>query len=186
MHLIETAKRIAKEAHAGQYRKYHKDVPYTAHTDRVGDKIYSIGYGENACAAAHLHDVFEDGDKKYRTIVADTFGQEVYVVVHELTNPSKGLKSSRELRKMIDREHMKYISPIAAAIKLADRADNLQDLLEAGDRVERDFRLLYCEESHLLFEVLKQYHDIDGCGSIKMLRDSYVSALEALRKSNPA
>jgi (p)ppGpp synthase/HD superfamily hydrolase len=100
-------------------------------------------------AAAFLHDVVEDTPHTLDEIVAE-FGPEVARLVAELTSPSKGMKASRHERKRIDRDHLATASHEATVIKLLDRIDNLQEMVDAPS----NFRRRYCEESRLLADVI--------------------------------
>lgn len=187
MNLVDTASKIAKEAHAGQYRKYvtYQDgskVPYLVHPDRVRMHLYALGLSETTLAAGQLHDVFEDCDLRFRDMVADQCGEEVYVLVHSVTNPSKGLKGSRSLRKMIDRAYLRDVPGEAVKIKLADRTDNLRDMLKGAPE---DFKRLYLNESALLFEVLARRTDLGDGFSTKQLFSDYDKAFKELDMSIP-
>ena len=180
MDLLERARRLSVEAHAGQFRKWHPSVAYVAHCDRVRERIMKLGYAIPMGIIAQLHDVFEDCHRMYRDQVADIFGPEVYVVVHELTNPSKGLHAKRELRKAIDREHMKSVSTEAAIIKMADRTDNLQDSLIA----DKSFKQLYYDESLKLLHVLESHFGFSrGNSQERALYTGYCVALEEVKAS---
>lgn len=176
MQLIETARNIAVEAHAGQTRKYHLDTPYIVHPDRVREYLRAMGMSDTVCAAAQLHDVFEDCDQRFKNVVMDQCGAEVFILIHSVTNPSKDLKCSRALRKLVDREHLKWVSPDAIHIKLADRIDNLRDML-SGAPV--DFKQLYFRESVELYWILERRT------SHRPLCNDYTKALDELEKSIP-
>lgn len=180
MNLLEQARRLSVEAHAGQFRKWHPSVAYVAHCDRVRARMLELGYNDTIGVAAQLHDVFEDCHRMYRDMVAEQFGPDVYVIVHELTNPSKGLHGNRALRKAIDREHMGRVSVAAALIKMADRTDNLQDCLIA----DHGFKRLYYEESTQLLGVLDSVHRFSkGDESTRTLYRSYCTALDEVKAS---
>ena len=136
--------KFAQRGHEGQVRKYTGE-PYIIHPLRVavlsGDPV------------AVLHDLIED-----TPVTADDlrreFGDEVAILVEELSNPShdpEHKRKPRAERKAIDLEHAKKMSPRAKLIKAADRIDNLSDLSEA----EGDFLALYARESRDLLDVLK-------------------------------
>ena len=139
--LIIKAATIAHNAHKGQFRKYGWKLPYIIHPIRVAG-MTTIYYPKNAemIAAAWLHDVLED--TQYSTLKED-FGEKIYELVCELTNPSKGLTLPRHQRKTLDREHIKNISREAKIIKLIDRIDNLLDVVEGP----KDFIELYSNVS---------------------------------------
>jgi hypothetical protein len=82
-------------------------------------------------------------------------------LIKELTNPSKQFifkpeykllprGSVRAMKKQMDRDHLQNVSWEAKLIKLADRIDNVSDM----QGMEKDFCLLYADESDALSEVL--------------------------------
>ena len=100
-------------------------------------------------AAAFLHDVVEDTPHTLDEVVAE-FGPDVARLVSELTNPSTGSKAPRCERKQQDREHLAQVSKEVKIIKLLDRIDNLQEMVEAPS----GFLRKYCEESRLLAKAI--------------------------------
>jgi len=150
--LILEAARLAATAHNGQKRKWaHADESYVLHPMRVAGLValHPLATPEMV-AAAWLHDVLED-TKFTEQDLLDKFGGGVVYFVKALTNPSKGLKLARVERKKMDREHLRTGPWGARLIKLADRIDNLRDMLGAPE----DFAAMYREESKLLLEALK-------------------------------
>lgn len=148
--LFTQAYLLGQSAHAGQKRKYHDNVDYFVHPVRVAmqSAIYTgdVGIME---AAALLHDVLEDTDTKAEAIAYHT-SHDVLRIVQELTNPSKGSTLPRDIRKKLDRDHLRVASKEAKILKMLDRIDNLQDMANAPD----DFKKLYCRESLQLLEVV--------------------------------
>jgi (p)ppGpp synthase/HD superfamily hydrolase len=154
--LILRAARLAREAHTGQLRKYHRR-PYIEHPARVASRVMLL---EDATAelvaAAWLHDVVEDCGYTISHLAKAGMPHATIHYVLELTNPSTqhpGLP--RHERKRLDREHLKSISLLARKVKLIDRIDNLRDVAAA----DHDFRSLYAAESLLLAEAL---HGVDA------------------------
>jgi guanosine-3',5'-bis(diphosphate) 3'-pyrophosphohydrolase len=130
MNLILKAAAFARQAHAEQRRKYN-DRPYIQHPARVAGRVAARSQAtEVMVAAAFLHDVVEDTPHTLDEILTE-FGPDVARLVAELTNPSKGLKSPRRERKQIDRDHLAVVSVEAKIIKLLDRIDNLQEMVDA-------------------------------------------------------
>lgn len=149
MNLILKAAAFARQAHDGKRRKYN-DRPYIQHPARVAGRVAAHpGATEAMVAAAFLHDIVEDTPHTLDEVFAE-FGLEVARLVEELTNPSKGSKAPRRERKQIDRDHLAGVSREAKIIKLLDRIDNLQEMVEAPG----NFRRKYCEETRLLAEVI--------------------------------
>ena len=149
------AAQAAARWHAGQKRKY-TGVPYIVHPGRVAARIsrHPRATVEMICAA-WLHDVLEDcALPAYQVgcLFPDCeMSLRIVRLVEELTNPSKKFpKLSRAARKAMDRKHLKSVSKEARLIKLADRADNVNDLEGAAG----DFSKKYYEESVLLLKEL--------------------------------
>lgn len=173
MNLIEKARNIAMMAHENQFRKYTNDKYFT-HPERVAFKLQEHHYTDIVVAAAYCHDVLEDCHQCYHSDILNDLGSDVFLLVYELTNPTKGLKAPRAIRKLTDRAHARYLSPGACNIKLADRTDNLKDMLKADD----DFKELYYTESECLLHSLKanQY-------AHHPLLNEYEEALRGLKDS---
>ncbi len=149
MNIILKAAAFARQAHDGQRRKYN-DRPYIAHPARVAGRVAAHPLAtETMVAAALLHDVVEDTPHTLEEVSAE-FGPEVARLVAELTNPSKGSKAPRCERKQLDRDHLAQVTLEAWIIKLLDRIDNLQEMVDAPG----NFRRKYCEESRLLADVI--------------------------------
>jgi len=107
--IILKAAAFARQAHAGQRRKYN-DRPFIIHPARVAGRVAAHPQAtETMVAAAFLHDVVEDTPHTLGEVTAE-FGPEVARLVEELTNPSKGSKASRSERKQQDREHLAEVS----------------------------------------------------------------------------
>ena len=173
MNLILKAAALARQAHADQRRKYN-DRPYIQHPARVAGRVAAHPQATEAMvAAAFLHDVVEDTPHTLDEVSAE-FGTEVARLVAELTNPSKDSKAPRRERKQIDRDHLAVVSVEAKIIKLLDRIDNLQEMVEAPG----NFRRKYCDESRLLADVIG---DADPELKAELLEG--IERLEALSES---
>ena len=148
--LVETAERMARKAHAAQYRKWGGE-PYVEHLRRVAERVAAYpGSTPEMGAAAWLHDSWEDTDLTPAEIDA-VLGPVVAALVVELTNPSKGRRDMpRKDRKAMDRAHLATVSYDAKIIKMLDRIDNLSD----PDAAPRTFRGLYAMESALLADAI--------------------------------
>ncbi len=172
---------IARVAHGGQKRKYDEaDQDYIVHPERCGERAIKAGMSDVAVAATYGHDIFEDCDPKYKDEIAEYCGAEVFCLICELTNPSKGLKSPRALRKEIDRAHLANVSLDAVRIKLIDRADNLLHMMQAPE----DFKRLYLEESDALLTTLtKRILGMEWEAWTDELVDEYEDAWARLRET---
>jgi (p)ppGpp synthase/HD superfamily hydrolase len=150
MDLIFKALKYAKNAHDKQTRD--NGEPYIRHPARVMARTMLLfGATEIMGAAAALHDVLEDTKANPETM-KDQFGLEVFNLVVELTNVSKGSSLPRDERKKMDRAHLNGVSKEAKQIKMLDRIDNL-DISGLAMR-GRDFVDLYTKESWLLLNVI--------------------------------
>lgn len=156
--LVRKAIGIAEAAHEGQFRKFHcgpnavvsQSPKYIEHPLRVAQKILDLNFDSIAIAAAVLHDVIEDCDRKWRGEIVNECGAAVFALVYELTNPSKDLQCPRIVRKEVDRYHLAGVSITAVNIKLADRTDNLLEMTNAP----KDFLKVYVGESENLLATL--------------------------------
>lgn len=124
--LLEAAS-FSAEKHKDQRRKNSKQVPYICHPIRVARSL-AVDAGVdnvNVLVAALLHDTVEDTDATLEEIEA-LFGPEVAKIVDEVSD-DKALPSAT--RKQLQIEHAPHVSPEAKHVKLADKLDNLTDLL---------------------------------------------------------
>jgi (p)ppGpp synthase/HD superfamily hydrolase len=126
--LVEKARKFAELKHKGVFRKgdgTKPPVPYFAHVENVAKLVKAAGGDEIAQAAAYLHDTVEDTDTTYEDLVRE-FGKEVADVVLENTdNPSLTVKQ----QKAAQIANMAHKSPRAKLVKMADKSDNLADLV---------------------------------------------------------
>lgn len=128
MPLLAKSLAFAQWAHAGQTRKYLPEA-YIEHCVRVSDLAANAGLSLEAQAAAHLHDVIEDTDNALSDLWLAGFPERVIDLVEALTKwwPD-GDKRQAELAK--PSYYARILSdPDATALKLLDRADNLDDML---------------------------------------------------------
>jgi (p)ppGpp synthase/HD superfamily hydrolase len=180
MNIVEKAKKIAYQAHFGQVRK-GTGGPYIVHPVRVAEYLATIENDDIIIAAAYLHDVAEDCDEKWLQIISLECGEKVLQLVRELTNPSKSFVptdehfrmprgSIRRIKKQLDRDHLEKVSWEAKLIKLVDRLDNVTDM----KGMDKDFCVLYAQESQQLLDVLRGTH--------KGLEEKLESAIRELRK----
>ena len=121
---------FACQAHASQTRDDEK-TPYAVHLFRVVEYLRTIAaeHDQEVLCAAYLHDTIEDCGATFDTI-AHQFGAPVASLVAELTNDNRLPKAQRRSTMI---EHLRFITPRAKRIKLADRLDNVTDLLRGGN-----------------------------------------------------
>lgn len=150
MNKIIQVAQFAKKAHGKQLRRF-TGTPYILHPARVASRVTLLDNAtEDMVCAAWLHDVVEDCPVKLDQIEQE-FGNDVGILVWELTNPSKGKHLPREEQKELDRRHLRLVSNQAKCVKLIDRIDNLGEADNAPD----DWFIRYLRESRLLLDVLK-------------------------------
>lgn len=159
--MIEKAKELATRAHYGQFRKYcDPPVPYVVHPLEVAERVSQLDIADEQrktkmICAAILHDVIEDCPQISEQEIVNVCGLEVLLLVKELTNPSKGVKAPRAVRKQMDRDHLKTVSLDAKIIKLIDRTVNIRDFDACNDV---GFIRLYISESRQLLETIGDAH----------------------------
>lgn len=129
MNLIETALRVAIEAHKEQKRK-SDGFPYIVHPFMVAMKVREHGFSDTVVAAALCHDVLEDTKVSADELRAK-LGDEVVALVQHL---SEDKAQPWEERKRAYIEHVAAAAAEVKAISTADKIHNLEDSL-------RHFRL---------------------------------------------
>jgi (p)ppGpp synthase/HD superfamily hydrolase len=122
--LLAGAYELASAAHAGQTRK-NDGAPYVTHPLRVAKLIAGAGLGEEAEAAALLHDVVEDSDVGLAEI-GRRFGPRVAEIVSALTEDDR--IDDYEERKDEHRRRVEAAGPAAVAVYVADKLANLGDM----------------------------------------------------------
>lgn len=125
-------------------------TPYAVHPIRVMENLrrFCNERDENALIAALLHDTIEDAAVTYDDVSAN-FGEEVAGLVAELTNDNRLPKARRRAAMMA---HLRDLSPKAKRIKLADRLDNVTDLVRGIGTLEK--RQRYHQETEQLLDAL--------------------------------
>ena len=127
--LVKEAYEFASRAHAGQYRKGAKRLPYISHIDEGLVLLRSAGGTEIELTAFCLHDVVEDCGVSIDEI-RSRFGTEVAEIVAWLTDlPEwKGLPTAA--RKRLQAERIAKAPPSARRLKIVDQTANLQSLCD--------------------------------------------------------
>lgn len=126
----------AAEKHAGQRRKDAAGTPYVNHPLRVARILERVGIDDpRVLQAAVLHDVVEDcfADRPELGFnhIRGLFGDVVEHLVREVTDDRSLTKEQRKRAQVVK---VGKISPHARMIKLADKLDNLSDLLTNAPR----------------------------------------------------
>lgn len=153
--LVKRAFVYQKAAHGavGQVRKYTGE-PYWYHPARVAELVATAGLGQNAIAAALLHDVVEDTEITIEQI-KEEFGNVVADYVYRLTDVSKPHDGNRATRKRIDREHVAKGCADVHSVKVADLIDNSISIIKH----DPEFAKVYLQEKRLLLDVLVKAND---------------------------
>jgi len=124
--LPDRALSFAMRAHTGQFRK-DGETPFIHHPISVARGLMEAGITcEVTLAAALLHDVLEDTPTTFEELQA-AFGRDVAELVAELSD-DKSLPQAE--RKRLEVLHTKTASERAKRIKMADKRENLLDILE--------------------------------------------------------
>ena len=127
------AEHYAEMKHAGQVRKF-SGKPYATHPQKVAQIVMNFKKSKNLdvlMAAAHLHDTIEDTDTTF-TALQKEFGNLIASIVEELTSDPVMLKKLGKTRYLTDK--MIHMSDYALVIKLADRLQNVSDLVSGSPK----------------------------------------------------
>jgi len=134
--LIQEAIAFANAKHMNQTRK--DGTPYIWHPLRVAIRVKEAGYGEKYQLVAILHDTLEDTDATQDEI--RYFGEDVLEAVVKL--------SKNYMENVPSYFEGILANPMAKAVKEADRMDNINDSVNAGDK---KFISKYLKESKEYF-----------------------------------
>jgi (p)ppGpp synthase/HD superfamily hydrolase len=142
---IVQAIEFAEVRHRGQYRKPAEErVPYIKHPLAVAALITKCGFrGTDLIVATILHDIIEDtlttdpsrphertGEEGRLALrIEKLFGERVREIVYEVTDDWRIPKDARRAHQ---REHT--YSAEAAALKIADKACNVEDYAQLCER----------------------------------------------------
>ena len=149
--LVDHAYRFAKNAHAGQLRKYTNE-PYIVHPVAVARIVASVTDDVEMICAALLHDVIEDCEVTKQDLIEAGFGYGIAYLVEGLSDISKPEDGNREKRKAIDRNHLSCGDRRIKTIKLADLIHNSESI----ERHDHNFSVTYMREKNQLLDVLTE------------------------------
>lgn len=153
--LVERAVEVAAEWHDGTYRKGRWSdpcveapddatprIPTMAHVTAVALTVQRAGWGDEAVAAAFLHDALEDADRYGQSLqpaaLAALMGERVVRIVEAVTEPKRdgaGVWLPWRIRKETYLERLAAGPVEAAGVSLADKLHNafsMASSLEAG------------------------------------------------------
>jgi guanosine-3',5'-bis(diphosphate) 3'-pyrophosphohydrolase len=171
--LQDRALQFALKAHTGQFRK-DGVTSFIRHPIAVAAGLMGAGVTcQVTLAAALLHDVLEDTPTTYEEL-REAFGAEVADLVVELTD-DKTLSQAE--RKRLEILHAKTASERAKQIKIADKRENLYDIMErpaSGWDATRCRH--YCEFACAIVEAASGAHK----GLEKLFFETYGRAIEVV------
>ncbi|MFZ4536611.1 HD domain-containing protein [Propionivibrio sp.] len=125
---------FAAWAHSAQRRKGGEREPYVNHLTEVAHLVAQAtgGKDEKLIIAALLHDVLEDQSMRVTyAMLVENFGKRIAKIVLEVTD-DKSLEKAE--RKRLQVEHAPHLSRRARILKIADKAANLNSILETPPR----------------------------------------------------
>lgn len=122
------AAEFAAKKHKDQKRKGVNGEPYINHPIEVAYILANVGKIEDTdiLIAAILHDTIEDTETS-ESEVSNRFGENVAKMVMEVTD-DKSL--SKAERKQMQIEHAPHLSDGAKQIKIADKINNISDIVD--------------------------------------------------------
>lgn len=178
--LVERARRFASEAHGRheQIRRYTNE-DYIVHPQAVAEQVAEYLPAPEVLAAAWLHDVVEDTDVDLEDI-RQLFGEEVALLVGQLTSGPHGPEVERAERKLLDRLQLEKADSRAKTIKLADIIDNTKTIAER----DPEFAALYLREKHAMLQVLKQGNPVLFAEARQIIEEGLLQ-LEQLSQKPP-
>ncbi len=113
----------------GNLKRKAKDTPYIIHPVRITLILRSVGFNEfeneELMIAALFHDLCEDTNTTLEEI-DKKFGEKIVSIVNELTMP----EDAKDRKKDKWLENFMNSSKEAKIIKLADRIDNLLEMVD--------------------------------------------------------
>jgi hypothetical protein len=129
VHRILDGVAFAAKKHQYQKRKDVEQTPYIIHPIAVTDILLDIGHvrDPDILIAALLHDTIEDTGTLPEEINS-YFGKRVEGFVCEVTDDKSLTQEERKKQQVL---HAPYKSAGAAQIKLADKLNNLRDLIRS-------------------------------------------------------
>jgi (p)ppGpp synthase/HD superfamily hydrolase len=140
---------LVEKKHKGQIRR--DGTAYINHPIRVANHVILAKQShrfDDIVIASYLHDTIEDTDTTYEEI-QELFGNLVADLVLEVTSDKSEIKRLSKVEYL--KNKMLKMSSWALVIKLADRLDNIADLIHADEK----FRKKYVKETVEIINYLK-------------------------------
>jgi (p)ppGpp synthase/HD superfamily hydrolase len=147
--LVDLAREIATEAHAGQLGKGGE--PYIEHPEAVAATLRADGYDDRTVAVALLHDAIEDSGLTVQDLIWRGIPEEVTVAVQLLSKPN-GMRYREYVGALILTGNL-----LAIRVKHADVGHNLERTRALPDDHKDKARLLdkYEPAHRLLSEIVE-------------------------------
>ncbi|MBI3652212.1 MAG: bifunctional (p)ppGpp synthetase/guanosine-3',5'-bis(diphosphate) 3'-pyrophosphohydrolase [Acidobacteria bacterium] len=122
-----SAVKFSAHKHRNQRRKGAEGSPYINHPIQVADLLWHVGQVRDmeTLVAAILHDTIEDTETTPQEI-EERFGQRVLALVQECSDDKSLEKAERKRLQIVNAPHK---SVAAKHIKLADKINNVQDIV---------------------------------------------------------
>lgn len=137
--LVERARAFAYAAHNGiNHERKYTGEPYTVHLEEVFELVKAAGLGDEAQAAALLHDTIEDCNASFCDIEL-RFGHRVAATVWDLTDEPTRDGINREQRKRIDRQRLFAADADTQSIKCADMISNTSSIADHDPHFARTY-----------------------------------------------
>jgi guanosine-3',5'-bis(diphosphate) 3'-pyrophosphohydrolase len=170
--IILKAVKFAAYKHRMQRRKGREASPYINHPIDVAELLWRVGgvRDVNTLVAALLHDTIEDTNATPADIEAE-FGSDVVALVLEV---SDDMTLPKAVRKRLQVQHAPHLSSGAKQIKLADKINNVCDIIyapPAGWSLQR--RIEYLDWADRVVAGLR--------GTNRQLEDCYDEAMRKAR-----
>ncbi|MFX1275814.1 MAG: HD domain-containing protein [Promethearchaeota archaeon] len=136
----------------GDQKRISSNIPYIIHPIRVAAILRSFGFSEqdneDLLIAALLHDLIEDTSTTLGEI-KQYFNEKIMLIVSELSKPKKKDKE-------IWLNSFETKSDEAKIIKMADRIDNLMDIIQINWKIEK--KRIYLEHANIILEKCGNAH----------------------------
>lgn len=154
--MAPSARDYATDKHGSQTRR--DGTPYITHPERVAGHVRRVKGDsksiEDIESAAWLHDTLEDTDTSYDEI-KELYGADVADMVQELTSDKDEIKRVGKTTYLQQKLH--GMSSYALIVKLADRLDNVSDLMTADNP---EWALNYAQQTQDILEYLIDHRDL--------------------------
>ncbi len=128
MSIVEKARALAHERHAGMCRPNKARQPVIEHLAEVAALAEQAGCSQEAIAAAWLHDSVEDTNTTLSEI-ATLCGKRVALLVDNLTDPTDFAALPLEIRKEKQAVRLSEKPDEVKIVKLCDQISNVRSVL---------------------------------------------------------